>query len=76
MTYEDLDPNSYDNYKVMGCHLCATCDFNTVEFVNEGLNGVSKNKYPFCKRNDLHMIWMKDILENNECYNYIKDGVS
>jgi hypothetical protein len=72
-----MDGDRYSNYETLACDLCKTCDHNTKEHVSEGLNGVSEKEYPFCNDADLHMVWMKAILEKtNDCYRYTHDGVT
>jgi hypothetical protein len=77
VTDEDLERDGYKAYEVLACDSCKTCDSNSKEYVSEGLSGTSEKEYPFCKAVELHMIWMKQVLDGrNDCYRYTKDGMS
>ena len=68
----------YEDYEVLACDLCKSCDGNSKETVSEGLHGVSEKEYPFCSIKSIHMIWLRQIFTspNDHCQDYKNGGIS
>ena len=69
---------TYEEYEILACDLCKSCDYNSKEFVAEGLRGMSESEYPYCSIKQIHMLWLKEIFTNKTdcCFDYKNGGVT